>query len=167
MTVFPGPTYLFLPVFPFPEPFILGYAMKRLSMLLAALLVCLSPLQASEYSRDYLEQRKKKFQGMKTTGAVMGVSGVALLVGGILLASNADWETQETTTGGTQTTTQDPSGAFGLLFIGSGISLGITGAILGGIGSRKVKQYDALLQSSALNFELGEQRKALRLSYSF
>lgn len=57
---------------------------------------------AGEYDREYLETKLAKFKGMRTTGFVLAGLGAAALVGGIVLASNGEYETVETTNGTTR-----------------------------------------------------------------
>jgi hypothetical protein len=145
-------------------------AMKRLFISVFLIAICFQAVSAREYDReydrDYLVARKSKFTGMRNAGFTMGIIGSAMLVGGIVLASNGEYETVETPNG-TQSQAKDGSAAGGLLLIIAGVPLGVTGFILGGIGSKKVNQYERMLQNTSVGMELGENRKGLRLSYSF
>lgn len=144
--------------------------MKRLFISISILALCSQAVSASdydgEYDRDYLVARKSKFTGMRNVGFTMGIIGSAMLVGGIVLAANGEWETVQTPSG-TQSQAKDGSAGGGLALIIIGVPLGVGGFILGGIGSKKVNYYERLLQNTSVGMELGENRKGLRLSYSF
>ncbi len=133
-------------------------------VLFAAIQVSAAPY-ASEYDHEYLEARLNKFKGMRTAGFVMAGIGGASLLGGIILASNGEWETVETPSGGTQTQAQDGSAAGGLLLIVAGIPVTVAGIVLGSIGSSKVRKYRALLEGVSLDLRPGHT--GARLSYRF
>jgi hypothetical protein len=132
-------------------------------VLTAVFQVSAAPLE-SEYDRDYLEARLGKFKSMRKTGFVMAGVGGAALLGGIILASNGEWETQSTPTG-TQTNAQDGAAVGGLLLIAVGIPVTIAGIIVGSIGNKKVHRYQTLLESVGLDLRPGHT--GARLSYRF
>ena len=93
--------------------------------------------------RETLLRKKAKFEGMRSTGFVMGGLGVAMLPGGIILASKGEYETKRNYDGSTTQEAQD------------------------GIGNKKVHQYQTLLAETSVGFEYGKNRQGLRLSYTF
>ena len=136
-------------------------------LLLAALLPTLTQAAAPrEYDRTYLEGRMQKFRNMRSTGFTMAGIGAVALIGGIVLASNGEWEEQQSMNGGTNYNAQDASAGFGLLGIVLGVPLTLGGVILGSIGNSKVDKYEAMLQGMSLDLQLGD-RKGARLAYRF
>lgn len=119
-----------------------------------------------QYDRPYLEGKLQKFQKMRTTGFTLAGIGAASLLGGIVLASNGEWESQQNMNGGTSYNAQDGSAGFGLLFIALGVPMTIGGIVLGAIGNSKVGKYESLLLDVSLDLQLGP-RQGARLSYNF
>lgn len=123
----------------------------------------LEPKRQGE-DRVFLEHKLQKFQGMQTTGFVLGGLGGAALLGGIILAANGSWETQNTQTG-TQANATDGAAVGGVILILAGAPMLVTGIILGAIGSKKVHQYQNMLNAVSLDLRPGHT--GLRLAYSF
>jgi hypothetical protein len=92
------------------------------------------------YSRDEIQGKVLKFKSMRTTGFVLGGIGAVALATGIILASNAQWESQSSSTG-TEITTQDANGGAGLICIVIGAPMTIAGLVVGLIGNGKYKEY--------------------------
>ena len=85
---------------------------------------------------------------------------------GVILVSNADWETQQTLTG-SQTSTHDGNGVIGVLLLIPGIPIGVTGLILGGIGGGKVTEYEKRLRRISFGIGIGHESTLLSLRYNF
>lgn len=136
-----------------------------------ALVACLAAAAQAgsprEYSDDYLESRLAKFKRMRTTGLVLGLGGVGLIVLGSILVGTAEYETTTDFNGNEQRVTHDPQWPVGFLSIVGGVPLSITGIILGSIGSGKVSYYERRLQTSGLDFDLKPDRQAVALSWKF
>jgi hypothetical protein len=119
---------------------------------------------SGEYDREYLEAKISKFKSMRTTGFVLAGVGAGALLGGIILASNGEWETEQTATG-TQTNAQDGAAVGGLLLIVAGVPATVAGIILGSIGNSKVQKYQAILQNVSVDLRPGHT--GARLSCNF
>lgn len=139
-----------------------------LSVLLFAALIpnLCGAAPARVYDRPYLESKVVKFSKMRNGGFTMAGIGAVSLISGIILASNGEWEKDRNMGGGERYNAQDPSAAFGVLFIGLGIPLTVGGIVLGSIGSNKVGKYEAMLQGMSLDLHLGKTQGA-RLAYRF
>lgn len=140
--------------------------MKRVFAFFLTLLVAAQAGFCREYTRDQLETKKQKFGRMKTTGFTLGGIGAAMLVGGAVLAANGEWETYNTPSG-SSTEPQDAAAGTGFALLVIGIPMTVGGIILGSIGSRKVTQYQDMLDNMAVGFDIRDGRKGLRLSYAF
>jgi hypothetical protein len=140
-----------------------------MKLILAVLCLALFPLKshAAEYSRDYLEKKRTGFAKMRTTGFVMGGAGCAMVVLGGFLVGTAKYENSTDYNGNPQRVTHDPQWPVGFLTIVAGVPIGIAGAVLGGIGSNKVTQYDRMLRDFTLGLELNPERSGARVSLSF
>lgn len=137
-----------------------------------ALIACLAAAAQAgalprEYSDEYLESRLAKFKRMRTTGLVLGLGGVGLIVLGGILVGTAEYETTTDFNGNEQRVTHDPQWPVGFLSIVGGVPLTVTGIILGAIGSSKVTQYERRLQTGSLEFDLKPHRQAVSLAWRF
>lgn len=141
--------------------------MQRLFILLLTLFIAVQTGHSREYSKEELTARRNKFQNMKTTGWTLAGIGAAMVVGGGILMANGKWEQVEGMDGQTRNEAQDGAAIGGTILLMGGIPMTVGGIIFGAIGSKKVRQYDDLLESASLGFEMGRDRRALRLSYSF
>lgn len=140
--------------------------MKKFSVLILLLVFGIQYALAREYTQEELMAKRQKFKNMKVTGFTMAAIGSAMTLGGIVLAANGEWETTETPTG-SQANAKDGAAVGGILMLIPGIPLTITGFILGGIGSKKVREYQVRLNSLSLGIEYKNDRKGLRLAYTF
>ncbi len=144
--------------------------MKKISILLLALFFCIQTgfsRPIGEYTQEELQVKQRKFTKMKTTGIIMGLIGTGMFIGGIVMASNGEWETTTDNFGNQQTNAKDGLAAGGLVTLVVGLPLGVTGWILTGIGAKKEAQYKALLQDVSLRLEYHENRKGIRLSFAY
>ena len=139
-------------------------------------LLCHFAAQA-QYDPDYNlnERRAKTYQQkiesytkLKRTGIGLGLAGGVLSVTGIVMVSNADWETTPNSYGGgSSKTTNDSEGVTGVLMLLVGVPLAATGIVLGSIGSSKVRKYREKLEDVSLNIDYSQQNKGFTLCYRF
>jgi hypothetical protein len=142
--------------------------MKRLIALSVLVLFCISSLMAQVRMPDnaFYQHKVERYTSLKRTGTSLGLAGGALTVMGIALVSNAKWVTT-TDDWGNETTTTDSSGAFGILSIGVGVPMAVSGIILHSIGSRKAKYYQSKLENVSLGVISTPQQKGISLAIKF
>lgn len=117
------------------------------------------------YTRAMVDAKMHKFKNMRTTGLVMLGGAGTLIVSGIVCMSNADWESYSTYNGG-GVTTNDASGAVGIMLTIAGVPITVAGIVLTSIGNKKYKEYKTRLRLfsgyNPLNHEI-----SAGLSYRF
>ncbi len=118
------------------------------------------------YTKEDLYDKYLAYGKMKRAGFTVAGVGSAFTVLGIVLVSSADWSTQSTPTG-SQTTTSDPAGGFGLFGLILGIPGTIAGLILGGIGNSKENEYERRYHEFALRYEPETNKLGLTCRLSF
>src|SRR5690606_38219715 len=89
--------------------------------------------QWEDKKTELYAKKVRSYTKMQNFGLGMGVGGGLLTIAGIVMISNAEWETT-TYNGTTNTTTSDSDGIAGLVFVCAGVPLTITGTVLGIIG---------------------------------
>ena len=119
-----------------------------------------------EYTKDEIESKIKTFGKLKSDGIKVGCIGATMTLLGVILVSNADWETQQTING-SRTSSQDGTGVIGVLLIIPGIPIGLTGLILSGIGGSKVTEYEKRLKRISFGIGISHESTLLSLRYSF
>lgn len=117
-------------------------------------------------NRQLYEQKVQSFTKMKRTGLSLTISGVASTIIGIVMVSNAEWETQSSAYG-SSTTSNDPNAIVGSLLIGAGVGLTVPGIILGTIGNNKSKEYNEKLRRLDVGINYKPNNKGLSFSYRF
>lgn len=117
-------------------------------------------------NKQLYEQKVHSFTKMKRTGVSLTVAGVASTILGIVMVSNAEWETQSSSYG-SSTTSNDPNAIVGSLLIGAGVGLTVPGVILGVIGNNKSKEYNEKLQRLNVGINYKPNNKGLVFSYRF
>lgn len=117
-------------------------------------------------NRQLYEQKVQSFTKMKRTGLSLTVAGVASTIIGSVMVSNAEWESQSSSTG-TSVTSNDPNAIVGSLLIGAGIGITVPGIILGTIGNNKSKEYNEKLQRLDVGINYKPNNKGLAISYRF
>lgn len=136
-------------------------------ILLSLLFFCIATVgQAQEINVDLYQEKAERYKGMKRTGFTLaGIGGVSSIIG-IAMMSSADWN-QESNGHQTNYTTEDGSGVGGLLLTAIGIPITVTGFILGGIGSKKEKEYRSKLNNLSFNVIPTSRSTSFRLAYTF
>lgn len=132
----------------------------------------LKPENDKDLSLNQVYQDKiKQYTKMKNTGIGLGAGGAIITVVGIFLASNADWEQVENedsmNSNNTTYNTTSGSGIAGVLCIIGGVSMGVTGIILGTIGSNNVKKYQNKLKKVSVNISYTQKQRGFTLAYRF
>ena len=141
--------------------------MKRsfISLLLIFLLFPLANAD-DEYTVGEIQRKIMTYTKMKVTGfTLLGIGGAAL-AGGIILAVNAEWETQSTPTG-VQKTTSDPQGAAGIILLAAGIPMTVAGTVLGAIGASKTHEYKRRLELYGVSINLTPKKQSVGLIFNF
>lgn len=100
---------------------------------------------------------------MRNTGRLLTLIGAPLLIGGIIMMSNADHEYQTVTTSSGTYTEVDPQEAGGALMIVVGAGLTVPGVIFWSKGAKKLKRHMERTQDAAFKID----NKGLSLSYRF
>jgi hypothetical protein len=127
----------------------------------------------NENSKELYKMKIYKFAKLKNTGMALGIGGGVLTMVGIILVSNASWKEVQTNnsmgynTNNTSYETNDANGIVGILMIFNGVPIGITGIILGTIGSKNVKKYQEKLNNISFNVICKPQQQGLSMSYRF
>ena len=143
-----------------------GFAVRVSALALTILILALpASAGASGYSHEELLSKQARFARMRTTGIVMGVAGVGMIILGSILVGTAEYETTTDYYGNEQRITNDPQWPIGFLTIVAGVPVGIAGIVLGGIGNHKVQQYEAILNSVSIRID--PRGKKAELAYSF
>lgn len=130
-----------------------------------------SVLSEQPSDNELYQYKINKYSKMRNTGTVLGVGGGILTVVGIVLVSNADWDQQTTSDeyGNTNSNynTTSGSGIAGVFCIVGGVSIGTVGIIIGTIGSKSVKKYQAKMKNVSFNFNCTPKQQGFVLSYRF
>lgn len=139
--------------------------MRKTILILLSFIISFSAL-SQQTTKEFYELKTQRYAKMKRNGLTMGaIGGVATTVG-ILFVNNADWE-KETTGTSVNYNTNDPSGIGGVLLIGVGVPLVITGIILTAVGNKKEKAYREKLKNLSFNIKSTRQMTGLSLTYNF
>lgn len=132
--------------------------MKRKLLILSFLISLISTQLFAQIDTRALYQRKvNSYSKMKNIGLGLGIGGGVSTVLGIALMATGDWGTNSTTqsnygySNSSYNTGPDASVVFGILLLEAGVASGITGIVLGSIGSKKVKFYQAKLNGLSIN----------------
>jgi hypothetical protein len=127
-----------------------------------------APLYKSKSEENLYKSKIGRYRKMRNAGIGLGVGGAVLTTVGIVMLSNADWVEDPSATGtGTYTTDDTGSAAGGILCLFTGIPLLGTGAVLGGIGGYKMKQYQRKLEGMTLNFKYTPYQRGVAFAYRF
>ena len=121
-------------------------------------------VKAQESEKDICQRKIISFTKMKHTGTALEIGGAALTVVGIVVAANANWETQ-TDNSGNQTIHGDA--AAGILLAAVGVDALIGGIVLHVIGAKKVREYTQKLNGLSLKINYNSQQKGILLTYRF
>jgi hypothetical protein len=135
----------------------------RLVFLFYISLMLFSPCKA-QHDRSFYEGKLYKYKGMRTTGLVLGISGVALLGTGIALLSSMEYDKQIDYYGNVSYTPKDVKpfiSGIGCLIIG--VPATATGVVFSIIGQCKVKKYSSKLK----NLSIAPIGNRIYLSYRF
>jgi hypothetical protein len=143
-----------------------GTTALRAQQLAANSMSVKSPL--SYYSTRFDDSRKIKQavpgERMRNAGRMMTIGGVAMFVGGIALASNAESTHYQYNSSNGQTYEEgDPQGALGALMIVGGAGLTIPGIIL---WTKGAKRYNASKDDNDMA-SVGVGRNGLAIRYNF
>ncbi|MGK7392453.1 MAG: hypothetical protein ACNS60_19015 [Candidatus Cyclobacteriaceae bacterium M2_1C_046] len=115
----------------------------------------------NERDETYYRYKIESFHKMQRVGIMMGVSGGAMTILGATVISAANNNTEMD---GSDRTTL---GAFGVASIIVGVPLGITGIVIGTIGSRKLKETKERLNELKLESYADPNVQGLVLKYKF
>lgn len=122
--------------------------------------VCKLPLSGS-VGRAYTISRPPGLR-MRNTGRMLTIIGGAMLIGGIIVYSNADLNYYNSYTTSTGTYTEgDPQAALGVLMIAGGAGMTVPGIIFWSKGAKKYKRH--LEREAAFNF----RGRDVSLTYRF
>jgi hypothetical protein len=127
------------------------------------------PLYKSRSEENLYKSKVGSYRKMRNVGLGLGIAGGVLTTAGIVMLASADWEEQPPANGtGTTYTTRDSGSAVGgILCLFTGIPMLGTGAVLGGIGSYKMKQYQRKLEGMTLNFKYTPHQRGVAFTYCF
>ena len=120
--------------------------------------------QLNEEKFFYL-QKAEKYRKMKTTGAVLTVTGGIAFIVGIVILSNSTYTTTTNGYGQPVTTSTDGNAAGGALtFLAGGAALG-AGIPLWIVGRHAEKKYQRKLEGVTLRLNVNRQSPGLALTY--
>ncbi len=141
--------------------------MKKKTLIIYLLFVLIGLTAKAQVDQENLFEKKiKNYQKMKKNGLTMGVIGGVSSFFGVILVNQAEWK-KETTSSNVNYTTNDGSGIVGIVLLVVGIPLTITGAILGSIGIKKVKEYTRKLDDLSLRVSVTPQMTGFKLTFNF
>ncbi len=128
-----------------------------------------APLYTTKADAALYGRKVESYRKMRNTGLGLGIGGGILTTVGIVILASADWEEQPPANGSgtTYTTTDAGSAVGGFLLLCTGIPMLGTGAVLGGIGNYKMKQYQRKADGMTLNFQCNPRQRGVALTYRF
>jgi len=103
---------------------------------------------------------------LKKNGSTIALLGGGVTLAGVIMVSTVEWQTQSTSTG-TNITTSDPEGVWGLLCIVVGVPVSVTGLVLGKIGYSNAIKYQKKLSGLSMGVNFSPQQKGISLVYRF
>lgn len=127
-----------------------------------------APLYTTKSDADLYKSKIGSYRKMRNIGVGLGIAGAVLTTAGIVMVSSADWVDDPSATGNATYTTDDTGSAVGgILCLFTGIPLLGTGAVLGGIGNYKMKQYQRKLKGMTLNLKYTPHQRGVAFAYRF
>jgi hypothetical protein len=118
------------------------------------------------YSRQHLEKGVVRFGKVRNAGLIVIGTGVAFIATGGILAATSE-EPVKTNEFGERQPGIDPQMVVGFLGMVGGTAIAATGTVLCIIGTQKRNQYQGMLESISLKYELNRNRRAIALAYRF
>jgi hypothetical protein len=156
--------------------FLILTVMKKILLSLSLLFIFISQNTFAQYyyenhqdqdRRELYERKIVTYTKMKKTGWTVAAVGTGATIIGIIMISNAEWETTTNSYGQTQTTTSDPEGVVGILGVSLGIPAAVAGAVFGIIGAKKQNQYMGKLERLDIGYRKYNDYNSIRLTYRF
>ncbi|MES2731956.1 MAG: hypothetical protein V4714_09410 [Bacteroidota bacterium] len=153
--------------------------MKKLTLLLVFVgLFIQGPLFAQSDSTVLFKRKSgsealylrkiESYRKLRNTGVTLGVIGAVVTVAGIVTIATTKWVPTNNRVGSTTSQPENIDRFFGgVLATVLGIPITTTGAILGGIGARKMKQYNKKLENLSLDFNYTPNQQGFALTYRF